>query len=386
MRLSLCALLFLIASCSRQSTEPNPTMPEPIIQSDKIFVSLSGGNGVNNIVKLSADNLIVIDSFNTGRDVPKIALSPDKQFLYAQLAGRLCEIDTKLMTVTRSVLSESIGGGFLPINGVSAYNNYIIECAEFEDKSILRFRNRETLNVIKTDTSLLFAVSLGDTPFTLKNEKMYLTSFIIANEFPRSRFKGFTIYDMNTFQVKRSINVPLPISSFVDSFVVSPDEELIYGVIWRGNGFGSGSSSLAVIETSSGKIISEMLCKGIATQLTQSPDGRYIYLCDPAHFGIGEYPPSNEIQIFDTQTRTLQTFSKINEWNLNGGYTLLSRTICSEDGKWLYAVVHLGDLATRTGERVALLKFNTETRRLQTFLSFPRDERGNSQTILSIAQ
>ncbi len=360
----------IVSFCSK-----NPLAPIPLPDDSALFLSLDGGNHNGGLWVLGANTLELIDSLSTGDGTPfTIEFSPDGSNLYTSWDTRIAkytwesnlyELSTNPLSIVRSV--------------AMSYRTFVSDKDKYFLISFLEgleIFDRETLSLVKTDSTIGFIRDLVASP---NHARLYFDSTLDG------RFRGIVVYDLETFSIERVIAVAdsaMQRKMQPADLAISPDEHYAFLTVfnWRGGG---GFGSFIVVDLTTDDVVCEYPC-GSFSQMGVSPDGKYVYISDPAGYKY-MFLPTNHVLRYNVRKNEMKVF-------IDGAYDLgfednvleTDKIEVAPDNRTLFITISSG-AKTRDGEPVEIAKVDALTRDVLGTFSLPRDHRGYiTQNIVSI--
>jgi hypothetical protein len=232
--------------------------------------------------------------------------------------------------------------------------------------SATKFYDRQTMAMLFVDTALSSVWQI--VPSHVQN-KLFITQSI------NGAFTGITIFNLDAFSIDKVISVADSLRQMriePACLAVTPDENYAFlsAFIWLGGG---GYNSLFVIDLKKNIVIGEYNC-GAFAQVSISQDGQYCYLSDPAGY-LRQMPHTNAILRYDIKRHSLETFLTLSQLNLSGSVFITDKVVVAGDNRTIFITVN-GDVRTRDGKRVHLLKLDGLTKAILSTFSLPTDDRG----------
>lgn len=363
----LLAIVSLIFACEDQGVDPTRSDSQPTLA---LFVGLDGGTNRSGLWTLDADSLNPLDSLTTSGPPFSLVSSfsgeiyysvwisylPNFQYsydLYAIHARPLSIVSRKTVTASSYGLASDKDQHFLLV--------YFIGVETID---------RQTLSMVRRDTSVGFVFHA--TP-SRKENKVFLTR--VSNV-----FKGIVEYDIPSANIERTIEV-------ADSsrrknmepadLIISPDGNFAFFSVFNHSLSGGGYNSFFHIDLSSGNVLSEHRC-GAFAQLVVSPDGKKVYLSDPAGYLYGFFG-SDDILVYDVASRTMSVFlDKPIDLGLVGSMFISDKMQVHPDGSSIYISLRGGEnVKSRDGRQVHIIKVDIGSKKLLQSFSLPVDSSGS---------
>jgi hypothetical protein len=362
MVLAAVAAVVLQMSCKDSGTGPVDYLPENLA----LYVSLDGGSNNAGLWVLDANTLQLVDSLGTGQGVPwTVEFSPNYEIAYSiwreypSNQEFLHSIETRSM----AVISKALISPPIPFLGADRKKNMLIAYGS----TSTRFYNREELSLLRDDTTL----AVWQMESSKLESKVYMTRNL------NRVFAGIQTLDLDAFELGRII----PVADSLRqrrmqpvSLAISPDDRFAFlsAFNWRGGG---GYNSFIVVELSTGTVIGEHEC-GAFAQLGVSPDGRYVYITDPAGY-LYQMPFTNQILRYNVNSRSMEVFVSLSDLELGDTVFKPDKILVAPDNRTIYVSLWAAGSKNREGKRVQLLKIDAHTRKIIGTFSLPLDENGN---------
>jgi hypothetical protein len=339
-------LLLTLLSCDNCVVGPNDIPPPPPLPDDvALYVSMEGeGAG---LWILNANSLELVDSLITKPGAPgTIEFSPDYNVWYSSWSRgftyTLYAVDVHPLNIRNSV--QLLYSKHAIASSVN--QNYLVAYG-YKGIDVL---DRTTLTLIKSDTTLGGYSRIATSK---KANKLYFTYWPT-----NSQLTGFGVYDLDLMKVTDVIEVfdndTYPGLQDAD-LIVSPDDRFLYFSAWNWRG-GGGFNTFFVIDITQKKIVGEFSC-GPFAQLVVSPDGKSVYLSNPAGYLYG-FSSRHKMLRYDVPTNTMHNF-------LNLGGT--DRIAVGDDNRTIFVSIIYGG---------GVVKVDAYTGRVIGSFSIPLDSLG----------
>lgn len=365
MKIMIRLLLFAIITTAYSSCKNNPIGPAPPLgENAALYLSLDGGTNMAGIWVLNADSLRLIDSLGTGPGVPfTIEFSTHYAELYSiwQASDRrsfLFAVDNKSLSILQKVLISPPR----PFVVLDKINDILIAYAS----SPMMFYDRSRLNLIWEDTS---SAVIWEVQPSNSGSNLYMTRD------DGTMFTGLTIFDIKSHEIKKTIPVAEAARQKImepADLAISPDEHYAFLSVFNWQGLG-GYNSFFVVDLTQSKVVDEY-ATGAFAQLCVSPDGRYVYISDPAGY-LYMMHASNEMLRYDISARSMEIFVSLGGLGLSGNLLVSDRMAMASDNRTLFVSVS-GDVKDSGGKWVDLLKIDVVTRSILKTFSLPLDSFG----------
>lgn len=196
---------------------------------------------------------------------------------------------------------------------------------------------------------------------------------------------GIMIYNTESFQIEQIIklseNEIRNKGMSPADLKLSPDGNYLYATVynWSDPNASGWYGSFHVIDLSTNQIIFEHIC-GSYSQMGVSPDGRYVYVSDPAGY-LYEMMPTNHVLRYDINSREMELF-------INGPddiglvsfrddyiYFITDQIVIAPDNRTMFITLG-GAVKTADGKDIHMAKIDTYTKRILDYYAIPRDYRG----------
>jgi DNA-binding beta-propeller fold protein YncE len=358
---SLEAILLLFSGCKN-----NPVWSPPTLDGGQaLYVSLDGGNNNAGLWIIDPNSLELIDSLGTGQGVPStLEFSPDYRTWYSSWTEYPSR-QSYLFAVDNTTISivQRVPVGIAPIYFTLKKDKDILIGYS---SPYLKFYDRSTLSLFREDTSHATVWHLKP---SITQSKLYLT------EADETMFTGLTIFSLDSFAVEKVIPVADTSRQKVmepADLAISTDDKYAFLSVFNWHGLG-GYNSLFVVDLAQSKVIGEYTT-GAFAQLCLSPDGRYVYISDPAGYKyMMSY--SNEILRYDIATHSMEVFTRLNELGLSGSVFTTDKIVIASDNRTMFISVS-GDVKNPVGGILQILKMDASTRKVLNSFSLPLDSLG----------
>jgi hypothetical protein len=192
-----------------------------------------------------------------------------------------------------------------------------------------------------------------------------------------SKFRGIIVYNYETFQVERVIQIAeseRQIRMSPSSIVVSSDDEYLFLTVWNEIG-GGGYGSFFVVDLKQNSVLGEYPCGGYA-QLAISPNNKYVYITDPAGY-LRDIPSINKLLRYDVDRHEVEVFiNSLSDIGLVRNRFITDKLIVADDNRTLFITFWSGPPRTSDGKIVHLIKLDSLTKRVISTFSLPLNEQG----------
>ncbi len=345
----------------------SPTAPAPINR--PLYLSIDGGSTGSAIWTLDADSFEIIDSLGNQFGTPKyIELSSNYLFaVFSKYRGdytfaiSLAQFSTAPLQLLNQVFPK---GGELVINSSG-------DLLIMHGGSNLYIHDSSTLGLIYQDTTLDYIYTT--VPSTKANQLVCAISY-----------GRVMIYDLDEYAPVAMIplvdSLRMPHTVPVD-IALSPDEEQAYITVYNWTGGGGGFGSLIVLDLVTKTVLSEFTC-GSFSQLGVSPDGKYVYVTDPAG-GLYIMPPTNQLLRYSVAHDELEVFIDGSaDIGLGYGNFITNEIVVGPNSETLFisspGIEH-------KNEGIHIIKLSVSNKEVINTFALPKDERGyNTQMIRQI--
>ena len=368
----LSTLLIVLSACDSEVVEPSNAFD------DMSILLLKDGNP-RGIWKLNAGTMNVTDSLITPRAPFKIEVMPNGLTFFSQWGYEdnpyrriVHEIDLETLAVLRT---------FEPSNYIeslkitSVQNNYHIimtySISNNENLGVIDIIDYETLELVHSDT-------VGYSTRVIGVDSNSSNAYFWYRD-KSNKFKGIAEFNTETFEIERFLFNDASIlerpMDFSD-FAIDPYGRFLYLTVfsWAYGG------SFFVIDTETGNVIGEHPCGGYS-QIGVAPNGKYVFLSDPAGYLI-ELTPTNKMWKYDVDTKEYEIFiDGANSIGLNGTVFCTDNIEITHASKVMIVNV-AGDITTNYGKYVDLLKLNISSKNVFGYYSMPRDDNGRLTTTI----
>lgn len=361
----------LVFNCKRNITDsisisspPPPLLP--LQDNMAIYVSMDGGSEEYHagLLVLNANTLQPVDSFNTHPYVPWwIEFSPDYSTwysiwrLYPSREDYLFAVDVNSMSI---------------INSIRIPQTAII--ADSKKKYLIAYNgtgfdiiDRLSFSLVKTDTTI---GNISNVTISQNSMKLYFPFRENGN------LVGIAIYNLNTFQVDDVIRVfnkdSYPNLVEVD-ILISPNDRYIFlsAFNWRGGG---GFNSFFAIDMQRRKIVAEYPC-GPFAQLAVNPDGRYVYISDPAGY-LYMMNSTHKVFRYDVQGKSMAVFLTPKKLGLANNALVTDKIIVAPDNRTVFISSHWASILVEEDVWAHIIKVDAFTGKLLGYYAIPLDEQG----------
>lgn len=362
----LTVLILLLAACDSGEVE-KPIEPLP----DGLALFASVGRQPAGFWAFDANTLEKVDSLDMQGESPSAvafsdgyatwhwvrAFPPDDKKLFAyDVATR----QTRFVPTEGLAVVAARGGSVLV-----AYGN-----------PITQFYDARTLDLVHED-SLGFLSRVAVSP---EGDHLYA----LQQDYEEPGVRGVLVYDLKSHAVERVI----PLSPDEDrrssmapaAIAVSPDGGSVYASVfnWRGGG---GYGSFHDVDLRRGRVVVEHPCGSFA-QLGVAPDGRSVYLSDPAGY-FYEMIPTDQILRYRPHSRRIEVFADgSRSIGLTGGRLVSWDVVVAPDSRTLFVGLQ-GSAETVDGKRVDVLKLDAVNKEVLGVFEIPPDEQGRITTLIA---
>lgn len=379
-QLLIILLLFVLVSCSLQSTDDN-FEPAEIPPNLQLYTTVFGqGSG---LWAFDPNTLEVQDTLSIN-DPISISFSPDYSAVYT--SDRNSETNIyyayKIDKLSNNIIqTQEIWNPFIWLNGSA---DKLFSLGSYQGIQILDAESLEILHEEQTDLTLSAALAVSS-----PDGRYFYAMVSVPGQ---NGLAGLLIYDLK----ERSIKSIIPLtddenrrSNMSGSYIdISPDGRNVYITVFNWQG-GGGYGSFHVIDVEKEEQIFEAPCGGFAW-LGVSPDGRHVYLSDPAGAPFGfrgsgfELIPTNTILRYDVRQKKMETFA-------NGGSTfgliednhilIVTSITVLPDSRSMYIRVMVAG-KTEEGLRPSIIHVDTRTKELLNYYYLPPDPDGFVRSVI----
>ena len=346
--------LICVVSC-KKNDEPPQSNGGQCNYKDALYISVESNNKFA-ILVVDVNTMQLLEVFETPYLTSSIEVTDDGKYWYllgAYSGGGATRTLTKINSQTGSIINEietNYSSMVLSDNSnmFFLYNWWVVPVYPKHP-----FVDKNTLEIIYED-SITGVTSAAFSP----NNTLFL-----------GKHNEVIEYDINDFTIIRKIPISTQIqTSFtVNDISFSKDAKFLF---------------LTEIEHDRGPFIvinldAELIDfihnVGSTSKIALSPNGKYLYISDPAGYG-DDYPiPTNKIFRYDVQSKSMDIF--INGGDELGLMTNHMRTrelYVSNDNQFLY--IHLTmPKQTIEGDRIDIMKISTETGELVNYFASPEE-------------
>lgn len=359
-------LVLFQLGCESKDCEILP--PPPLEENSALYLSIDGGSNNSGMWILDANSLEVLDSLPLGQSVPlTIEFAPDYSKWYSiwstdlpdfQYTKNLYSIQTRPMEILNSIPLTM--HGFITSDWMKKY------LIAYLGNGLTVF-DRETMQIVKDDTTLLGFSRIASSK---SRNKLYCALS------DKSMFQGILVYDLDCFCVEKII----PVADSTrrkqmqpKALAVSPDDKYAFLSVFNWSG-GSGYNSFIVIDIASNEMVTEFSC-GAFAQLGVSPDGKHVYITDPAGY-LYQFITTGYILRYDVDKRRIETFiSSPKDLGLTGVFFVSDQIVVAPDNRTVFIVI-IGTAKNKDDEYVHIIKVDALSKNLLGTYSLPRDSSG----------
>lgn len=360
----------LIIGCKRDfsSLEASNQPPPPLPSNLTLFASFDGDK--TGISLFNPNTFQLQDSVNTTPAVPwGIEFSQDNSTWYFVLkqnsASQLIAFNPLSKTIIQSVNTTGT------LLSSDKDQNLLITYGYEADRTQIFKRN--DLSLVHQD-SLGLVIRVVTSPNHLK---MYATH----QEYNTGQFTGILVYNLESFSIEKEIIINQDHSQIPSDLEISSDGRYLFLATFYGPLHGLGRFYAIHLETS--QIIASYYCGSMA-QIGRSPDGKSVYISDPAGYQY-MLSPTGILLKYDIESREMEEFIDWVPYNLtNGawqGRLPTDQIVVGPDSRTMFLTT-FGAGITPDGKDIDILKIDLLTKEILDVLSLPRNPQGFQTEII----
>ncbi len=157
---------------------------------------------------------------------------------------------------------------------------------------------------------------------------------------------------------------------------VSPDGNYLFATVynWSDPNAPGWYGSFYAIDLTTNQVIAEHLC-GAFSQMGVSPDGRYVYVSDPAGY-LYELFPTEHVLRYDINSNEMEIFvNGSSDIGLLGKGLITDQIVIAPDNRTMFITIWGGAKATN-GKYIHMAKIDTYTKKILGYYCIPPDHRG----------
>lgn len=345
--------------------------PEPLPNDLALFASIDGN--WTGIQVFNANSLQLIDSFQTSGGVPfHIDLSADYQTWYSVWAPAVYDytlfaIDARSKNIlnqrrpTGISLTSAMTKGFLITYGARR-----------------QFWNHVDFSLVHEDSTDRIDLRMVVSP---DERKLYSIYKRLGAPAGRS-LDGIMVYQLDQFQVERTFSIADSLRQRKmqeADLKISPDGRYLFITVfnWGQRWYGS----FHAIDLTTDQVVAEYPC-GKFSQMAVSPNGRYVYITDPAGY-LYEMQPTGHLLRYDILARTMEVFIDWIPYNLTGGGRLITdQVVIAPDNRTMFLTT-FNDGQTSDGKTIGIMKVDLRTKSILGIYEMPKDHRGYVTQIIT---
>lgn len=161
---------------------------------------------------------------------------------------------------------------------------------------------------------------------------------------------------------------------------ISPDGNNLYATVfnWSDPDAPGWYGSFHAIDLLTNQVDTEFVC-GAYSQIGVAPDGKYVYLTDPAGYTY-ELMPTNQVLRYDVISKEIEVFI---DGSIDIGlkpmgdsdYFITDQIVIAPDSRTMFITI-AGAVTTADGNDIHIAKIDTKTKRILDYYAIPRDYRG----------
>ena len=360
----LSLILFCSIGCKKSGPVEPPDPPQPLPDDLALFASIDGN--WTGIWVFDTDSLKLIDSLQTISFTSSIEFSPNYSIWYTIVRDHsdnaiLIAIDAR----TKNILQQAITRNPFLISALQGrlLVGYYVKVTEIFDP--------ETFLLIRAD-------SLGWVDKAIacpKSPKLYLLSQSYNLNDPGPRV---VIYDLRDFKIDRTIeltDITYRRNRMQSSaLAISPDGKYLFVTVFNWVG-GGGYGTFHAIDLTNNQVVAEYLC-GKFSQMGVSPDGRYVYISDPAGYKYMMVPTDHVLR-YNIHSLSMEVFiNGLRDIGLAGKMLMITdQVVIAPDNRTMF-LTFMGDAHTTDGKQVHMIKLDILTKKVLGIYSIPPDYRG----------
>ncbi len=356
MILAAVAVVMLQMSCT--SVIAPDDIPGPLPDDLALFASFDGNWA--GIKVINPNTLTAVDSLEGADRQPiRLAFSPNYQEWYFTTeqgtgARALYAIEVMSKSILRTVSTQG------RLVTTDHQQRYLITYGG--PAGIVQIYERLTFQILHTD-------SLGPVYWSVASPTQNRIYIIAESATPFSIIS----YDLDSFAIEKVLTFGEFSGKTPTALIISYDGRYLFLTTFTWMGFG-GVGTFYAIDLSTEAIIAKYDC-GSYSQLGESPDGKYVYITDPAGY-LYELFPTGRVLRYDVHNKTMEVFiDSFRDIGLTGGYAISDRVIIAPDNRTMFLTLG-GNLRTLDGRLVHMIKLDTHRKEILASYSIPPDHRG----------
>ena len=345
--------LICVVSC-KKNDEPPQSNGVQCNYKDALYISVESNNKFATIV-VDVNTMQLIEVFETPYPTTSIEVTDDGKYWYllgAFSSGGPTHSFTKINSQTGSIINElevNFSSMVLSCNsemfflynwgGVSGYNKH-----QFVDKNTLEIIYEDS---IKGISSAAF----------LPNNNLFLGGHHKVIE-----------YDINTFSIIRDISIDIEPFGTVNDINFSKDGKYLFLTDIE-----SEQGPFLVINLNT-ELVEYEHNVGSTSKMALLHDGSYLYITDPAGYGIYDYPtPTNKIFRYNVHSKIMDIYIYGgDELGLMTNHMRTRNIYVSNDNQFLYIDLR-SPKQTIDDNRIDIMKINSETGELVNYFAYPEE-------------
>ncbi len=343
--------------------EPSlPTLPE----GTAMFMCVDGGDNNAGLWILDANTLELLDSFNTGSFPPQSAvISPDGDEWYSAWSLRQGVLGYESRLFAVGLYSKNI-------RKTEQISHRAI-VADKEKRFLVGYGEEAPVEIFERPSLALTRTVSLPRIYTAFSSPTLPTLYMVASENAAKPGSVF-VYDLASFSVVNVIPV-VDTTRFIDpaAVAVSPDDKYLFlsAFNWVGGG---GYNSFFMVDLTTGNTVTEQAC-GAFAQLSVTPDGKYVYISDPAGY-LYQMNRTETILRFNVANRRMETFVNLrHDLGLEGSVFISDKMLIASDNRTMFVSVD-GDISYGGESPIHLMKVDMNSKKIAGVFSLPKNSQG----------
>lgn len=347
------------------SFEKNLILEDCSLDSFALYASIDGNP--RGLWIFDANNLNKIDSLEMDWVPFYFDISSDNSTWYSTLnTNNIISIDAETKIINKQVNTRNYEIILDPLK------EYVIT---YRGSDYIQFYDAQTLTLTYEDS-----IGLG----TIRKMVASPTENIVYAFISTDQGTKIMVYNTHDHQLEQVIeltdNEVRSTGMAPADLDISPDGNYLFATVfnWSDPNVSGWYGSFHAIDLSTNQVVAEHLC-GKYSQMGVSPDGKYVYISDPAGYTY-ELIPTNQVLCYDVISKDIEVFI---DGSIDIGlkpmgdsdYFITDQVVIAPDSRTMFITI-AGAVTTADDKDIHMVKIDTKTKKILDYYAIPRDYRG----------